>query len=116
MLYFFSETPSLPVNVRSFDVDVHNVKYPLYARDKVYIPISLNIWLKQPYFIIELDSAMAVEHILFQIECSLCPDNKVLMKPIKYRRRADRKFQATNTQESFSQKYVSMILRYIECI
>ena len=98
----------LPVSVRYFEFDAHNVKVPVYSKDTFYNPITVDkkTWL--PYFQIKFESVMAVEYMLLHLKCSLCKDSHVIMKPLTYRMSPDRKFQTS--QEYIQTGNVSDVL------
>ena len=72
-------------------MDTHNIKVPVYSKDRLYHGALGDTQPRHRYIILELGSMMAVEHVLIHLECPWCSIPIELR--IQYRRSADRSFQ-----------------------
>ena len=82
-----------------YQLDVHNLRSPNYDRQISFTSLLVGDTSYLPHFVVEMQTMMAVEHVLLYLQCELCKDERVEMNYVTYRRSRDRAFQISEKSQ-----------------
>ena len=100
------------MNVKYFQLDVHNVRYPNYEKHLSYTPEFFAVNKHKTAFLVELQTEMVVEHLLLYLECETCEDKSVAINYVTYRRSRDRVFQSAERKMTSGDGSVSDLMSH----